>query len=156
MHQVVIHIIGPQAAQLLLEEFLQTRPAFDEIMGQFGGDVNILADIVFLQDLAQRRFTAAVDIGGVEIIDALTDRGHNLLFRCRHIDPVAVFLKTQAAEAQDGQGRAVFIHSVVHWITLPFSSYVITSAGLAQEKSGLPQNEDGCIFLFLAVSVILS
>jgi len=70
MHQVVVHVVRAQTAQLLLKIGLHAVRPLDQIVGQFGGDVYLVADAVPFQDLAQGGLAAGVDIGRVKIVDA--------------------------------------------------------------------------------------
>ena len=117
VHQVVINMIRPQALQLFLEELFQALCASNQVMRQFRCNLHLFPDSIFLQNLAQSRFAAGIDVCRVEIIDAQTDSLQNLPFCLFHIDFSHFLLKTHAAKAQNGYGISVFIITVVHGST---------------------------------------
>ena len=103
VHQVVVHMVSAQAAQLLRKKLFQSIPVFDQIVGQLGGDEHPVPDLVSLQNLSQRRFAAGVDVGGVKIVHAAVDGSQNLPLCLCHVDDSSVFGKAHTAEAQNGQ-----------------------------------------------------
>ena len=114
MHQVVIHVIRLQAAQLLLEVFLHVVGLFQIVMGQLGGDVDFVADAVALEDFAQGNFAAGIHIGGIKIIHPALISGHEFLFRLVQVDLSAFGGKAHAPVAQDGEGIAGTVVAVLH------------------------------------------
>ena len=114
VHQVVIHVVRPQPGELLVEILVDRGAAPDQVLGQFGGDADLVPDAVALQDLAQRRFTAGVDVGGVKVIDPGLEGGQDLLFGLVDVDAGALAAEAHAAVAEDREGVAVFVCPVLH------------------------------------------
>jgi hypothetical protein len=50
-------------------------------MGQLGGNIDLVSDAVFLENLTHSRLAAGVDIGGIIVVDAGIVGVHELLFR---------------------------------------------------------------------------
>ena len=123
MHQVIVDMIGLQAAKLLLEIFFHIAGLFQQIMGQLGGDIDSIPNAVAAQDFAQGRFAAGVHIGGIKIIHPALESGHDLLFRLVQIGLAALGGKAHAPVAQDGEGSAGTIVAVLHK-ELPFCTIV--------------------------------
>ena len=98
VHQVVIHMIGAQALQFFIEELIQRVPAADEVMGQLGGDVHLMAQVVFLQNLPQGGLTTGVDVGGVKVIDARLNSAEDLPLRFGHVNAPGLAGKAHAAK----------------------------------------------------------
>ena len=71
-------------------------------MGQLGGQEDAVAQVVLFEDGAHRLFVAAVEVGGVEVVDALLDGiEHERLGRF-HVDaPERGGGEAHAAEAED-------------------------------------------------------
>ena len=107
-------MVRAQALQFLPEELLHGVPAADQVMGELGGDVHLIPEATLLQDLAQGRLAAGVDIGGVEIVDAALDGGQDLPFRLGHVDLAQLAGEAHTAEAQDGELISVSVGAVLH------------------------------------------
>ena len=107
-------MVSTQAAQLLIEKLIQTCGTLDQIMGQLGGDIDLVPQVILLQDLTQSRFAAAVDVGGVEVVDALLNGQLDFPFRFLHVDTTLLLRKPQAAKAQHRKRIAVFIQPIIH------------------------------------------
>ena len=101
MHEIIIHIVRPQAAQFLLESFLDAVHALDHIVGQFGGDIDLLADAVFLKDLTDGRLAAGVDISRIKVVHTAPVCLHDLPLRLFQVDLASGLLKTHTAKAQN-------------------------------------------------------
>ena len=50
MHEIIIHVIRAQPAQLLVEIAIQCRTIPDQILGQLGGKPDLFADVVAFED----------------------------------------------------------------------------------------------------------
>ena len=114
VHEVVVHVVGAQAAQLLIEVLVQALPGLDEVVGQLGGDVHLVPQAVALQNGAQGGLTAGVDIGGIEVVDPGLDGGKQLLLRLVQIHAPRLLGKAHAPVAQHGHGIAVFVMAILH------------------------------------------
>ena len=86
MHQVVVDVIGAKALQFLPEQLFQSIVAFDQVVGKLGGNVHLVPQTVFLQDLPHRSLAAGIDIGCIQVIYTAPDRLQQLLFRLLHIN----------------------------------------------------------------------
>ena len=114
VHQVVFHMVCAKPLQLLPEHLFQTGAALDQVVGQLGGDLHPVPEVLGLQNLAQRRLGAGVDVGSVKIVDALLHRQTDLRPGGIHVD-LSVFLrKPQTAEAQHRQLVSIFVHTILH------------------------------------------
>ena len=109
VHQIIIHMIRLQPAQLFLKTFLQPCPRLDQIMWQFRGNVYLISASVSLQDLAQRRLAAMIHISSIKIVYTISDRFHDLFFCLFKIDLPVLFCKTQTAITKYGQFCSLFI-----------------------------------------------
>ena len=102
VHQIVINIVAAQAAQLLLKELFHLLHTFNQVMGQLGGDMHFFAQVILFQNLAQSRFTAGVNVGGIKIVHAAADGLQQLRLCGRHIDMTLLAGKTHTAVTQHG------------------------------------------------------
>ena len=114
VHQVVFHMVGAQPLQLLPEHFFQTGAALDQVVGQLGGDVHLFPQALGLQNPAQGRLGAGIDIGGVKVIHALLHRQSDLRPGGVHVDPSVFLGKAQTAEAQGRKLVSVFVQPILH------------------------------------------
>ena len=121
MHQIVVHIVSAQPLQFLLEEAFNAGNAFDQVVGQLGGDVNILADAVSLKDLTNGGFTVQIDIGSVIVVDTVFVGSHDLPLCFVDINGAGFALEAHTAKAQNRQFVSVFVGTVLHGNT-SFSS----------------------------------
>ena len=119
MHQIIVDMIRPEAGQLLLEDFFGSRRVPDHVLGQLGGDQHLIPQVVFLQNGAEKRFAARINIGGIVIIDARVPGGQDFLFRLFQIQTAAFAGKTHASVAKDGQILPVSVFAVFHTELLP-------------------------------------
>ena len=107
-------MVGAQALEFFVEIAVEGGAALDEVLGKLGGDVHPVADAVALQDGAERRLAAGVDVGRVEIVDAALDGGHDFLLRLLEVDDAGLLGETHAPVAEYRQLVPVFILSVLH------------------------------------------
>ena len=107
-------MVGAQAAKLLLEQLFHIFLAFDQIMGQLGGNEHPIPRLIALQDLTQSRLAAGVDVSGIEIIHTALNGGHDLPFGFLFVDDSGLVRKAHAAEPQNRKPVSVFIASVMH------------------------------------------
>ena len=114
VHQVVVDVVGAQAAQLLAEGALHTRAGLDQVLGQLRGDVHPVAGIVLLQNPAHGDLVAGIDVGRVQVIHAAVDGGHQLASGLVQIDATALLGKAHAAVAQHGQLILARTRAVLH------------------------------------------
>ena len=114
VHQVKVHMVGTQTAQFLGEIAFQIPGPADQILGQFGGDVDLVPAMVAGQDLPQGGFTARVDVRRIEVIHPIVDSGQNLLFGLVQVDACTLAGKAHAAVSQNRERLALFIVAVLH------------------------------------------
>lgn len=136
MHEVVVDVIGAQPGKLLLKELFHALGAADEIMGQLGGDIHLVPQAVFLQDLAQGAFAAGIEIGGVKIIDAAVNGGQHLPFGLGKVDAHAAALPAHTAKAQNGKLVAVFVQTMIHGTTSQFVGSIIPRFAVSFNRFG--------------------
>ena len=86
VHQIIVHMVGAQTAQLLEEDLFHALPAFDHVVRELCGDVDPVPHTAALEDLAHGGFAAGVDIGGVKIVHACVDRREQLRFGFLQVD----------------------------------------------------------------------
>ena len=89
-------------------------------MRQLCRKIYLVPAAVFLQDFPDGRFAARIDVSGVEIIDAQTDRVHQFPLRFFQINSCAFPGKTHTAVAQYGQVVSSAVFSVLHRFSSPF------------------------------------
>ena len=114
VHQIVVNIRCSEPGELLVKILIQLFPAPDHVLRKLCRDVDLLADVVPLKNLADGFLTARVNIGGIKIIDTRFVGGHNFFLRPGNIYTVSLFSKTHAAVTQYRQFIAVFVVSVLH------------------------------------------
>ena len=102
MHQVAVDIIRLQARKLLIEKAVDHRRRFHQIIRQLRRDHDLFAAVIPRKDLAEGCFAARIDIGGIEIVHAVTDRGEDLALRLRQINAAGVLRKTHTSVSQNG------------------------------------------------------
>ena len=117
MHQIIVDVVRAQTLTLLVEEFIQTVTALDQIIRKLGGNMHLLPHSIFLQHLTQYRLAAGVDIGGVKIIDTLFDGKQDLFLCLCQINSAQLLLEAHTAETQNRKRIPVSIHAVVHCVT---------------------------------------
>ena len=116
VHQVVVHVVSPQALELLVEVLIEGGAALDEVLGEFRGDVDFVAHAVALQDLAQGYLVAWIDEGRVEVVDACVDRRHHFLFGLLQVDDAGRLGEPHTPVSEYRQFVAVFVFPVLHII----------------------------------------
>ena len=114
MQQVIVHMVGAQARELLVEEAVQRFAGADHVLGQLGRDVDLVAQAVPRQDRPQGGFAAGIEVGGVEVVDPEANGLENLSLRLLYIHAAALAAEPHAAVAEDGEGLAIAIFSVLH------------------------------------------
>ena len=122
VHQIVIHMIRSQALQFLREQLFNPNPVSDQVMGQFRCDFDLIPQSVLLQNLPQRRLTAAVDVSRIKIIDSAVHRQPNFPLRFFQINPSQLLGKPQTPEAKHGKPVPISIRPVMHEGTLPIKT----------------------------------
>ena len=119
MHQIVIHMVCAQPAQLLIKILVQTGSVLYQIMGQLGSDIYPVPYPIPLQYLPQSRLAAAVDISRIKIIHAAPVGGHDLLLGFFQIDPARSLGKAHTAIPQHGELISIFILTILHPYLVP-------------------------------------
>ena len=139
VHQVIVHVVRFQAAQLLGKILLHALRLLDQVVGELGGDVHLFPDAVAGEDLSQRRLAAVVDIGGVIVVHAGPVGLHDFLFRLVHVHLSAAEGETHAPVAQDGDGVSVSVGAVLHIDDLLGSVFVHYTGhvSISQQKSSI-------------------
>ena len=122
VHQVVLHPVGPQPDQLLGKDLVQTLPAFDQIVGQLGGDIHLVPQAGLRQNLPQRSLAAGVNVSGVKVVDPLLDGHHDLPLGLLIVDLAPLLGKPQTAEAKAGQWLALPVIAIIHSISSHFAA----------------------------------
>ncbi|MPN29655.1 hypothetical protein SDC9_177108 [bioreactor metagenome] len=118
--QIVVDVVGFQAAELLMEQTVKILIGFAFAVGQLGCKENLLAHMVLVQDFAERVLAPAINVGGVKIIHASFDRVKHQFFALRKVNADAA-REAHATEAQRRELIARFwIRPVLHRI-LPHS-----------------------------------
>ena len=116
VHQVIVHMVGTQTAQLFLKIGFHAVRLLDQIMGQLGGDV---PQPVPLQNFPQGSLAAGVDIGGVKIIHAAPVSLKNFLLGLFHIHLSGGLGKAHTAISQHGNGISITVRTILHrWCLL--------------------------------------
>ena len=95
------------------EQLIQPIPTLDQVMGQPGGNIDLIPDAVFLKYLTDGSFTAGIDVDSIVVIHAVLKDRHDLLLRLFHIDLAHFLLETHTAEVKNGKLVSVFIQSVI-------------------------------------------
>ena len=114
VHQIIIHVGGAQAGQLLIEIFVQAAAVFDHVLGELCSNIDLVTDVIALEDLPDRGFAPRIDVGSIKIIDSGAVGRHQLLFCFFEIDPVSFSGKAHAAETKHRKSVSIFIISVEH------------------------------------------
>ena len=114
VHQVIVDVVSLQTGQMLLKDLFHHLPGFDHVVGELGGDFDLVADIVAGQNFAHCNFTAGVNVGGIKVVDAGINGGQQLTLCFFQIDASVLALETHAAEAENGYVVAIFILAVLH------------------------------------------
>lgn len=86
VNEIVVEIVGAQARFLLGEKPLDVFERLASRMGELRGDEDAVAQIVSLDDIAQRLLVATVEVRRVEIVDALFDGLQHQRFGSFQID----------------------------------------------------------------------
>ncbi len=117
VHEVVVHVVRPEAAELLVEVAVDGRRAADEVLRELRGDVHAVADAVLLEDAAKQLLASRVDVGGVEVVDAQLDGAHDLALRRGVVDGGAGAgraLEAHAPKAKERERLAVSVVAILH------------------------------------------
>ena len=107
-------MVGAQAAELLGKVSFQVAGAAHQILGQLGGDVDLVPGVGAGQNLAEGGFAAGVNIRCIEIVYTLLDGKQNLALGFVQVDGAALAGKAHTAEAQQGQRFTGFVGAGLH------------------------------------------
>ena len=86
MHQIVIHIAGPEPVKLLPEHLLRSVPCLQHIVRQLCRNIYLLPDSVLFQNLSEGSFTSGIDICRIKVIYTAFIGRHNLLLRLLYVN----------------------------------------------------------------------
>ncbi len=114
VHQVVVHVVRPQAAELLPEDFFCAGGGFDEVVGQLGGQIHLVPAAGPAEDFPHRRLVAGVDVSGIQVVHATLDGGHDLPLRLVQVDAAALAGETHTSVAQEGNLVSLFVLPILH------------------------------------------
>ena len=114
VHQIIIHIVGPEAGKLLMKIFVQALSVFDHELWKLGGDIDLFADVIPLKDFSDGSFAPGIDIGRVVIINSGMVGSHDFLLRLFQVDVVSFSAETHTAEAQYRERIIVSIFPIEH------------------------------------------
>ena len=114
VHQVKVDAVGAQAGQLLGKAAVDARPGLDQVLGQLVGNVDLVPAAQATQRLAQGGLAAAVDVGGVKVVDAQAHRLADLRGDGVLVNAPAGFGKPQAAVSQRRKLCAGFVRTILH------------------------------------------
>ena len=119
MHQIVIHIVGAQPAQLFVKIAIQCCPVSNQVLGELGCKIYLFPDMISFKNFPHSCFTSGVDVGRVIIINSCAISGKKLLFGLSHVNAAALFGKAHTAVTQNAQIISFSIFPVLHLISLP-------------------------------------
>ena len=91
-------MIGTQTLQFLLKQLFQALHIFDQIVWEFRGNVYLVTNAIFLQNLSQRSLAARIDISGIKIIHPCAVGCHDLPLGFLHVGQAQFSWKTHAAK----------------------------------------------------------
>ena len=114
VHQIVVHMVRFQPAQLLRKAAVQILRLFQQIVGELGSNVYLLPDAVPGEDFPQGGFAAGIDVGSIEIIDASVKGFQDLFFGFGNVDFSGGLGKAHTAVAQYRDGVAIAVFTVLH------------------------------------------
>ena len=114
VHQVVVDMVRLQPPQLLLEGPFHAVQGLYHIVGQLGRQIDPVPAVIAAEDFPHRRLAAGVDVGRVQIVDPAADGGQQLLFGLVKVDGVSFSREAHTAIAQEGDGIAFFVLTVLH------------------------------------------
>ena len=114
MHQVVVHVVRLQTAELFVEVFIYGGGGLDEVLGQLCGQVHPVPQAGAAENFPHGGLAAGVDVGGVQIVHAPLDGGGQLGLGLVQVDASAPAGEAHTAVAQNGDGAAVFVQTVFH------------------------------------------
>ena len=114
VHEIIIHIVSPEAGQLFIEESVKGLTVTDHILGKLGRDIDLVTDPVSFNYLSESSFAPGIDICCIKIIDSGIIGCHYLLLGLIDIDGISFSGKTHAAKAEDRELISVLIFSVLH------------------------------------------
>ena len=117
VHQVVIDVVRAQAREFFVEVLVDALRRLDEVLREFGRDADLIADTVALDDLAEARLAAGVEVGRVEVVHVCVNGSHDLGLGLVDIDVVALAGKAHTAESQQGDGLAASVGAVLHSVS---------------------------------------
>ena len=118
MHEVVINVVRPQTAQLLPENLFRALHGLDEVVGQLGGQTDLVPAAVPAEDLPHRRLAAGVDIGSVQVVHAAVDGRRYLPLRLVQVDAAPLAGEAHTAVAQEGDVPVFLVLPVLHCFVL--------------------------------------
>ena len=102
VHEIIIDPVCPKPGKFLIEILVQRSLVPYQVLRQFGGNTDLVPDPVALENLAQGRFAAGVDVCRVKIVHASPVGGHQLALGLLNVNPSAFAAETHAAVSEDG------------------------------------------------------
>ena len=102
VHEIVIDPVCPKPGQFLVEILVQRSFVTHQVLGKFGRYADLVPDPVALENLAQGRFAAGVDICRVIIVHACPVGGHQLPLSLLDVNTGAFAAESHAAVPEDG------------------------------------------------------
>ena len=90
-------MIRPKTGKFLAERLVDRRGRTYDILRQLGGNIHLVAALIFVEYPAEAFLTAGIHIGGIKIIDALLDRKEHFPLRFLVVDDAAFPAEPHAA-----------------------------------------------------------
>ena len=123
VHEVIVDMVGPQAAQLLVEEPVEILRAFARSMRQLGCEQNLVAQAQALKRRTHTSLVAGIEIGRVQVVNPLLHRTGDDGVGCLRIRASRRTGKPHAAQPQRRDTVAAFgVNAILHGPSPPIEA----------------------------------
>ena len=123
MHEVIVDMVGPQAAQLLIEEPVEILRTLARSMRQLGRQQHPVTQPQSFKRSAHARLVAGIEIGRVQVVNPLLHRTGNDGIGCLRIGVPRCTGKPHAAQPQRRDTVAAFgVNAILHGPSSPLEA----------------------------------
>ena len=135
VHEVIVDMVGPQAAHLLVEEPVEILRALARSVRQLGREQNLVAQTQALKRSAHASLVAGIEIGRVQVVNPLLHRTGNDGIGCLRIGVSRRAGKPHATQPQRRDTVAAFgVNAILHRPSSPLEALMRRNTMVTSSK----------------------